>query len=82
MESSYRTSSMPAAACAGARGAGLPRLEPTTDPRRFELCFDQTGEISRSISGYCGGEFVPSRDFYRVPLGIRFTVNRAKSCAR
>jgi hypothetical protein len=83
MESFYRTSSMPAAAFAVARGAELPRVEPTADPQRFQLSFvDRDGDVTRAIADYFGGDSVPARDFYRALQDIRFTINRAKGGAR
>jgi hypothetical protein len=79
METVFRTSSMPAAAHAVACGAKLPRFEPTLDPQRFHLCFDDPdGEVSRLHNDYFLGVSTPSRDFYRALQDVRFAVNRAK----
>ena len=73
---------MPAAAFAVARGAELPRVEPTAGPQHFHLCFDQNGVVTRAINDYFRGASVSGRDFYRALQDIHFTINRAKGDAR
>lgn len=83
MEMVFRTRSMPAAAFAVARGASLPRVEPTDDPRHFELIFsDHNGTVASAVEDFFRGNAVAARDFYRALQDIRFHINRAKAGVR
>ena len=83
MDNVFRTTSMPAAAFLIAKGASLPRVEPTSDPRHFELLFaDPDGIIGQTIAEYFRGDVAPARDFYRSLQDLRFHINRAKGGAR